>query len=63
MNIWGGRTDEQKKKKKEKKAETHICHACEEDIYPEDEQEYVKTKRNTKMWFHRKLHKETDVWQ
>lgn len=41
------------KKKKEKKAETHICHACEEVIYPEDEQEYVKTKRNTKIWFHR----------
>lgn len=41
------------KKKKEKKAETHICHACEEVIYPEDEQEYIKTRRNTKMWFHR----------
>ncbi len=41
------------KKKKEKKAETHICHACGEVICPEDEQEYVKTKRNTKMWFHR----------
>ena len=41
------------KKKKEKKAETHICHVCEEVIYPEDEQEYVETRRNTKMWFHR----------
>lgn len=38
---------------KKKKAETHICHACGEVICPEDEQEYVKTRRNTKMWFHR----------
>ncbi len=40
-------------KKQEKKVETHICHVCGEVIYPEDEQEYVKTRRNTKMWFHR----------
>lgn len=36
-----------------KKNEMYICCICGKDIYPDETQEYVKTRRGTEIRFHR----------
>ena len=38
---------------KKKKNEMYICCICGKDIYPDEAQEYVKTRRGTEIRFHR----------
>ena len=40
-------------KSSNQKKEIHICYICGKDIYPDDEQGYVKTRRGTEIRFHR----------
>lgn len=43
-----------KREDRKKESHTHICDICGQDVYPEDEQEYVKTRRGTELWMHRR---------
>lgn len=40
-------------KSSNQKKEIYICYICGKEIFPEDEQEYVKTRRGTEIRFHR----------
>lgn len=41
-------------KREDKKTEIHICHICGEDVRPDDEQEYVRTRRGSDLYMHKK---------
>lgn len=41
---------------KKKESDIHVCYICGQGIYPEDEQEYIKTKRGTEIWIHEKCY-------
>ena len=45
-------------KKENKNNQIHICHICGKDINPDDEQKYIKTRRGTELWMHKKCVKE-----
>lgn len=40
--------------KKNKNNQIHICHICGKDVKPDDEQEYIKTRRGSELWMHKK---------
>ena len=42
-----------KREDRKKASQTHICHICGKDVGPDDEQEYVKTKRGSELYMHR----------
>lgn len=37
-----------------KENKVYICHTCGREIYPDDNKEYIKTRRGTEMYFHTK---------
>lgn len=43
-----------KREDRKKISQIHICHICGKDVNPDDEQEYVKTRRGTEIYMHRK---------
>ena len=45
-----------KQKNKKKENHIHTCHICGQDIYPDNEQEYIKTRRGTELWIHRRCY-------
>lgn len=41
-----------KREDRKRESHTHICHICGQDIYPDEDYEYVKTRRRTELWMH-----------
>lgn len=48
-NIWRVNV-----KREDKKTEIHICHICGKDILPDEEYEYVRTRRGSELYMHKK---------
>ena len=40
--------------KRKKTEQIHICYICEKDIGPEEDFEYIKTRRHTELYLHKK---------
>lgn len=41
-------------KREDKKTEIHICYICGKDILPDEEYEYVRTRRGSELYMHKK---------
>lgn len=43
-----------KREDRNRESHIHICYICGKDIYPDEDYEYVKTKRRTEIYIHKR---------
>ena len=48
-----------KKEDRKKLDQTHICHICGKEVGPDEDQEYVRTKRGSDLYMHKQCVRRT----
>ena len=48
-----------KREDRKKTSQIHICHICGKDVGPDDEQEYVRTRRGSDLYMHKQCVRRT----